>query len=91
MGKEKVADAVRLFMAPGMGHCGGGDGPNEFDVLAVLEQWREKGKTPTEILASQVSEGRVVRTRPLCPYPQIAKYKGAGSIDRAENFVCAPF
>jgi feruloyl esterase len=88
MGKEKVTDAVRLFMVPGMGHCGGGDGPNEFDMLAVLEQWREHGKPPAEILASQVNEGRVVRTRPLCPYPQIAKYKGTGSIDRAENFVC---
>jgi feruloyl esterase len=91
MGKEKVADAVRLFMAPGMGHCGGGDGPNEFDMLAALEQWRENGKTPSEILASQVSEGRTIRTRPLCAYPQIAKYKGSGSIDRAENFVCARF
>jgi feruloyl esterase len=88
MGQEKVSDAVRLFMVPGMGHCGGGDGPNEFDTLAVLEQWREQGKVPTEIVASQVNEGRVLRTRPLCPYPQIAKYKGSGSVDRAENFVC---
>jgi feruloyl esterase len=88
MGKVKVTDAVRLFMVPGMGHCGGGDGPNEFDMLAVLEQWRENGKPPAEILASQVNEGRVVRTRPLCPYPQIAKHRGSGSIDRAENFVC---
>jgi feruloyl esterase len=76
-------------MVPGMGHCGGGDGPNEFDMLAALEQWREQGKAPSEILASQVIEGRVTRTRPLCPYPQIARYKGTGSIDRAENFVCA--
>lgn len=88
MGKEKVADAVRLFMVPGMGHCGGGDGPNEFDMLAAIEQWRERGQAPAGILASQVKEGRVWRTRPLCPYPQIATYKGAGSIDRAENFVC---
>ena len=88
MGKGQVDDAVRLFMVPGMGHCGGGDGPNEFDMLAALEQWREHGKVPTEILASQVNEGRVSRTRPLCPFPQIAKYKGSGSIDRAENFVC---
>jgi feruloyl esterase len=88
MGREKVADAVRLFMAPGMGHCGGGDGPNEFDMLAVLEQWREQGNTPKEILATQVKDGRVSRTRPLCPYPQIAKYQGSGSIDKAENFAC---
>ncbi len=88
MGREKVDDAVRLFMVPGMGHCGGGDGPNEFDMLAALEHWREDGKAPSEILASQVGGGHASRTRPLCPYPQIAKYRGAGSIDRAENFVC---
>jgi feruloyl esterase len=89
MGRPKVAEGVRLFMVPGMGHCGGGDGPNEFDMLAALEQWREHGRAPSEILASQRSEGRVIRTRPLCPYPQIAKYKGSGSVDRAENFACA--
>jgi feruloyl esterase len=89
MGQEKVDTAVRLFMAPGMGHCGGGDGPNEFDMLAALEHWREDGKAPAEILASQVRDGHVVRTRPLCPYPQVAKYNGTGSLDRAENFVCA--
>lgn len=89
IGKETTADAVRLFMVPGMGHCGGGQGPNEFDTVAALEEWREHGKAPTEIIASQLKDGRVLRTRPLCPYPQIAKYKGSGSIDRAENFVCA--
>jgi len=90
MGREKVAEGVRLFMVPGMGHCGGGDGPNEFDMLAALEKWREQGKAPGEILASQRNDGHVIRTRPLCPYPQIAKYKGSGSVDRAENFACAP-
>jgi len=89
MGAAAVDDAVKLFMVPGMGHCGGGDGPNQFDMLAVLERWREKGETPTEILASKVVSGQVVRTRPLCPYPQVAKYKGTGSIDRAENFACS--
>src|SRR5262249_37302854 len=88
MGREKVDDAVRLFMVPGMGQCGGGDGPNEFDVLAALDGWREQGKSPTQIIASQVKEGRVTRTRPLCPYPQVPTYKGSGSIDSAENFVC---
>ena len=58
-------------------------------MIATLEQWREKGKTPTQILASKVSDGQVVRTRPLCPFPQVAKYKGTGSIDTAENFACA--
>jgi feruloyl esterase len=59
-------------------------------MLAALEQWREHGKAPSEILASQRIEGRVIRTRPLCPFPLIAKYKGSGSIDRAENFACVP-
>ena len=89
MGKASVDSAVKLFMVPGMGHCGGGDGPNEFDMIATLEEWREKGKTPTQILASKVSDGQVVRTRPLCPFPQVAKYKGTGSIDKAESFACS--
>ena len=89
MGKEKADEAVRLFMVPGMGHCGGGDGPNEFDTLAALEHWREDGKAPSEILASQVRDGYVSRTRPLCPYPQVAKYTGTGSTDDAKNFECA--
>jgi feruloyl esterase len=90
MGNEKVAEGVRLFMVPGMGHCGGGDGPNEFDMLAALERWREGGSAPTRILASRSVDGRVSRTRPLCPYPQIARYKGSGDLDRAESFACAP-
>jgi feruloyl esterase len=89
MGKAKVEDGVRLFMVPGMGHCGGGDGPNQFDMIAALEQWREHGRAPKEILASRVESGRTVRTRPLCPFPQVAKYKGSGSIDQAENFSCS--
>jgi feruloyl esterase len=88
MGKEKVDGTIRLYMVPGMGHCGGGDGPNEFDMLAVLEHWREDGKAPSEIVASQLRAGHVSRARPLCPYPQIARYRGAGSVDRAENFAC---
>ena len=88
MGRDQVRDSVKLFMVPGMGHCGGGDGPNEFDMIAALDEWRDKGKTPTSIPASKVVDGQVVRTRPLCPYPQVAKYKGTGSIDKAENFVC---
>jgi feruloyl esterase len=72
-----------------MGHCGGGEGPNVFDALTPLEQWREQGNAPASILATHSTNGQVDRTRPLCPYPQVAKYKGSGSIDKAENFVCA--
>jgi feruloyl esterase len=82
-------DAVRLFVAPGMGHCGGGDGPNVFDKIGPLEQWVEHGNAPDRLIASHATGGSVDRTRPLCPYPQVAKYKGTGSIDIADNFSCA--
>jgi feruloyl esterase len=88
LGPSETDRSVRLYMAPGMGHCGGGEGPNVFDALAALDQWREEGKAPAEILASQLADGRVTRTRPLCPYPQIARYKGSGNIDDASSFVC---
>jgi feruloyl esterase len=81
---------VRLFMVPGMGHCSGGEGPDTFDKIAVLEQWVERGKAPTEIVASHQTEGKVDRTRPLCPYPAVAHYNGSGSIDDAMNFSCIP-
>ena len=87
-GSSKVANSIRLFMVPAMGHCGGGDGPNTFDTVSALEQWVEKGKAPDQLLASHSTSGKVDRTRPLCPYPQTAHYKGSGSIDDAANFAC---
>ena len=89
IGQKAVDDSVKLFYAPGMGHCGGGEGPNVFDALTPLEQWREQGKAPASILATHSTNGKVDRTRPLCPYPQIALYKGTGSVDQADNFFCA--
>jgi feruloyl esterase len=71
-----------------MGHCGGEEGPNTFDMMGALEQWKEQGKTPVRVVASHRTGGKADRTRPLCPYPQAAKYKGAGSIDDEANFVC---
>jgi feruloyl esterase len=88
-GADKIQGSHRLFMAPGMAHCGGGEGPNTFDMVTALEQWVEQGKAPAQILASHSREGKVDRTRPLCPYPQVASYKGTGSIDEATNFQCA--
>ena len=87
-GAGKVHNSYRLFMAPGMGHCGGGEGPNTFDMVAALEAWVERGQAPNQILASHATNGVVDRTRPLCPYPQTAVYKGSGSIDEAANFEC---
>jgi len=85
---ESVRDAVRLFMVPGMGHCGGGDGTSTFDMLAALDRWVEHGTAPDQIPASRVRNGVVDRTRPLCPYPQVATYRGSGSTDEAASFVC---
>jgi feruloyl esterase len=87
MGRDQ-ADWLRLFMAPGMAHCGGGTGPNQFSALAALERWRESGVAPDRILAARVADGRVIMTRPLCPYPQVAVYSGTGSINDAGNFTC---
>jgi feruloyl esterase len=80
--------SIRLFMFPGMGHCGGGEGPNTFDAIGTLSQWFEKGQAPNQVLASHRADGVVDRTRPICAYPHAAAYKGSGSIDDAANFVC---
>jgi len=87
-GASTTAGNIRLFMVPGMGHCGGGEGPNVFDKIGTLDRWVEEGKTPESITASHSGEGKVDRTRPLCPFPQVAKYKSSGSVDEAANFVC---
>ena len=93
----------RLYMVPGMGHCGGGSNVNEFgqqasgqvaaapktDIFRALMAWSEKGQAPADITAARLENGAVQRTRPLCPYPQVAKYKGTGSTDDAANFVCS--
>jgi hypothetical protein len=78
----------RLFMVPGMSHCGGGIGPDRNDSMTAMIDWVEKGKAPESIVASRVVKEQVVRTRPLCPYPQVARYSGQGSIDDAANFRC---
>jgi feruloyl esterase len=88
-GRRQVEDYARLFMAPGMNHCGGGTGPNKFDALTALEHWVEDGQAPAWIVASQVQASGATRTRPLCPFPQHAAYLGTGSPDDAANFVCA--
>jgi hypothetical protein len=78
----------RLFMVPGMAHCGGGIGPDRNDAVTAMINWVEKGQAPASIVASRVVNNQVVRTRPLCPYPQVARYSGQGSIDDAKNFRC---
>ena len=87
-GAGRVQDSYRLFMVPGMAHCGGGEGPNSFNMLGAIEAWVEHRQAPDRIVASRLTNGAVTRTRPLCPYPQIAKYKGSGSTDEAASFAC---
>jgi feruloyl esterase len=87
-GEGKTHDAYRLFMVPGMAHCGGGDGPNVFDMMTPLRVWVETKQAPDRIEASRVRNGKPDRTRPLCPYPQTAVYKGSGNMDDASSFVC---
>jgi feruloyl esterase len=99
--QEETDRFMRLFMVPGMGHCGGGTGATSFgnqggsptidpdhDLLAALDRWVEQRRPPDRIVASKVEGGRVVRTRPLCAYPKRAVYQGSGSTDDAANFVC---
>lgn len=88
-GLAQVQENYRLFMVPGMAHCGGGEGTSSFDMLTALENWVEKGQAPARVEAARVANGQTNRTRPLCPYPQVAKYKGTGSIDESANFSCA--
>ena len=87
-GTSRVQGSLRLFMVPGMAHCGGGEGTSRFDMLDALEHWVEKGEAPARIPAARVRDGKEDRTRPLCPYPQVAVYKGTGSTDDAANFAC---
>lgn len=91
-GRKQVDPFYRLFMVPGMGHCGGGPGATSFDMLSALEQWREQGTTPEQILATRYVSNDATKgaafTRPLCPYPQIARYKGSESPDEAASFQC---
>jgi feruloyl esterase len=83
-------DFYRIFFVPAMGHCGAGaTGPDKFDAVAALESWVEKGVAPSRIDALQSADGKVTRSRPLCKYPQVAKYDGKGSADDARSFSCA--
>jgi Tannase and feruloyl esterase len=100
--QEETDRFFRLFMVPGMGHCGGGTGTTTFgnqggqsptidadhDLLSALDRWVEERRAPERIIASRVEGGRVTRTRPLCAYPKRAVYLGTGSTDDAANFVC---
>jgi feruloyl esterase len=80
--------SIALFMLPGVTHCGGGSGPDEFDKMAPITEWVEHGRMPVRIVAARVTGRTVDRTRPLCPFGQVARYSGKGSTDEAANFSC---
>jgi feruloyl esterase len=84
----RTPDFFRLFMVPGMTHCSGGVGTDQFDSVTAMIDWVEQGKAPEVLHAARVVDHKVVRTRPLCPYPQVARYAGQGSLDEAANFHC---
>jgi len=87
--RAEFDNSYRLFMVPGMDHCGGGAGTDQFDTLKALDAWVETDKPPESIIGARLKDGVVERTRPLCPYPKVAVYRGVGSTDDAANFVCA--
>jgi hypothetical protein len=88
-GYNRTQQFARLFMAPGVGHCGGGNGPQPQGLFNAVVNWVEHAQTPDTILATKTSGGVVTQSRPLCPYPKFAHWTGVGSTDDAANFVCA--
>jgi len=89
-GSGKTAASVRLFLVPGMQHCSGGVGPDQFDTLSAIEAWTEHGKAPVSIAATTKPGATVAHSLPLCPFPQQARYTGHGELNDAANWSCAP-
>lgn len=87
-GGKVVDEFARLFLAPGVGHCAGGPGPNPVGTFEALVEWVENGVAPDKLTASRDLGNGLMRTRPLCAYPKTAQWSGAGSSDNAANFVC---
>jgi feruloyl esterase len=88
-GRNVAGRSIQLYMVPGMDHCQGGTGADTFNKVAAIEEWVANGRAPAQIIASHSTDGKVDKTRPLCPFPQIARYKGTGSLNDAENFACS--
>jgi feruloyl esterase len=102
-GSLPIDEFYRLFLVPGMGHCGGGAGPNRFgngavstvdpdhDAFAALERWVERGVAPDRIIGTgnALDDPSKTLTRPLCAYPNVAQYRGSGDVNDAANFACA--
>ena len=89
VGLQRAQEFARLFLQPGVAHCGGGAGPDSADFLSPLVQWVEQGVAPDQIVASKILNGVTTFTRPFCPYPALPRYSGVGDPTKASNFVCA--
>jgi feruloyl esterase len=87
-GYQNIGGFALLFMVPGMGHCSGGVGPDQFDMLTAMEHWEELATPPDTILATRAREGLPALSRPLCPYPGVGIYTGKGNPNDAANFIC---
>ncbi|CAL9339949.1 Mono(2-hydroxyethyl) terephthalate hydrolase [Streptomyces sp. enrichment culture] len=87
VGAGAVDRFAKLYLFPGVAHCSGGEGPSTFDVLTPVMAWTESATEPGGIVAAEVTDGTVTRTRPVYPYPRVARYDGTGSTDDASNFV----
>jgi feruloyl esterase len=88
VGLRRTQEFARLFLAPGVGHCGGGAGPDTVDGLSQLVDWVEQDVAPEQLIASKIVNGVTTFTRPLCPYPALPRYSGVGDKTKASSFVC---
>ena len=89
LSKRQASEQLRLFMVPGMNHCSGGEGPSAIDTLAAIDQWASGGAAPNRLIASRpATPKQPAMSRPLCPFPQVSRYKGHGPTDDAESFAC---
>ena len=85
----RAVEDIRLFLLPGVLHCAGGPGPDQFDKIAPIVDWVEKGTAPSTLIVQKAAAGaQPARSRPVCAYPAKAVYKGAGSTGEAANFAC---
>jgi feruloyl esterase len=84
--RKETESFIRLFLLPGVHHCAGGDGADQLDALAILDEWVEHGKAPEMILTTKTVDGKVTRARPVYPYPKVAIYGGSGDVNDPKNW-----
>jgi hypothetical protein len=81
-----LRSTIRLFLLPGVLHCGGGTGPDEVDWVVLIQDWVEKNKAPDRVVFSKVQNGKTIMTRPVFPYPKKSAYNGSGDANLEKNF-----